>query len=80
MKTFKEQLRRAQERHNETVTDFVVACHLWPKSPDTSKRVLLSIALNQGLTLTVDHLQKLMSLFPDTPVSEWVNVKCKNDE
>lgn len=79
MKTFKEQLRRSQKRHkklhNEVVSDYYVITKLRPDKP--SKRQLLSIAINQGLTLKVGDVRVLLEVFPDTPVSEWVNVKHK---
>lgn len=84
MKTFKEQLAVAQQRHlelqKERISDFYVAVRLWEGSPPKSQRVLLSRALNEGVTLKIKHLKILMDVFPDTPVSEWVNVKPKNDE
>ena len=76
--TFKEQLKKAQARHlalrKEVISDFYVAVRLWEDSPPKSQRVLLSRALNEGLTLKVSHVKILMDVFPDTPMSEWVNV------
>ena len=78
---FKEQLKISQathlEKQKEVISDFYVACKLWPNSNPKTQRVLLSKALNNGLTLNVGHVRVLIDIFPDTPMSRWVNVEHK---